>query len=321
MYDMVVETLPPGQWRRPISSDNNERFDTDKTLTYASQNQHCDEEKTKSTNSPLSCSSAMILAPELSEAKQAPVLTVAQSSDRETIETELHEEEKNQDDHDIESSRAATPKVATHVAESSRAEVDHAVLICELSLRGDNEGSSIHRNPQNIGQPFVKTSSPTQIRNYSMLWSNSQVNEANVLQANDLSSPKSGPAEKCVLPNESCSQTGVDAKVTASKTETKPRRSSRKPTPNESLRINSGPRQGDITLSFSDEIYKEIMWKHYNILGKKLSREKDMEKTVVHQILQSLKKRLGKRGRFFKRITQSNICIVVDDEEALQSKK
>ena len=62
------------------------------------------------------------------------------------------------------------------------------------------------------------------------------------------------------------------------------------------------------------------MWRHYNVLGKKQSREKDREEIAIHQILRSLKERLGEGGRFFKRITQSDIFIVVDDEEALQSK-
>lgn len=44
------------------------------------------------------------------------------------------------------------------------------------------------------------------------------------------------------------------------------------------------------------------------------------EETVVRQILGTLKKRLGMGGRFFKKMTQSDIFVVVDDVGALESK-
>ncbi len=120
--------------------------------------------------------------------------------------------------------------------------------------------------------------------------------------------------------DESCSRTEDVSKISAATSETPPRRSSRKPTPSETVRNKSEPRDGDITLSFNDGRYKEIMWRHFNILGKRQFREKQREETVVRQILQSLKNRLGMGGRFFRKMYQSDLSIVVDDEEALQSK-
>ena len=215
---MAVENFLPGQWRRPISSDNVDVSTAAATPPYP-----------KSGDSPFPCSTARVLL--LSETKQAPFVTVAQSSDREyQKEAEMHTEETKHNVHDIESSRAATPN------------------------------------------------------------------------------------------DESCSRTEDEAKISASTSETPPRRSSRKPTPSETVRNKFEPRDGDITLSFNDGRYKEIMWRHYNILGKRQFREKQREETVVRQILQSLKNRLGMGGRFFRKMFQSDLSIVVDDDEALQSK-
>lgn len=216
MSDMAVEKLMPGQWRRPISSDNVDVSTAAATPPYA-----------KSGDSPFPCSTARALL--LSETNQAPFVTVAQSSDRES-QKESDVEETKQNVHDIESARAATPK------------------------------------------------------------------------------------------DENCSRTEDESKISASTSKTPSRRSSRKPTPSETVRNKSEPRDGDITLSFNDGRYKEIMWRHYNILGKRQFREKQREGTVVQQILQSLKIRLGMGGRFFRRMYQNDLSIVVDDEEALQSK-
>ena len=219
MSDMAVEKLP-GQWRRPNSSDNVHVS----TSTAAATPPYA-----KSGDSPFPCSTSRVLL--LSETKQAPCVTVAQSSDRESQKkSEMRTGETKQNVHDIESARAATPK------------------------------------------------------------------------------------------DETCSRAEDESKISASTSEAPSRRSSRKPTPSETVRNKSEPRDGDITLSFNDGRYKEIMWRHYNILGKRQFREKQREETVVQQILQSLKTRLGMGGRFFRRMYQSDLSIVVDDEEALQSK-
>jgi hypothetical protein len=81
------------------------------------------------------------------------------------------------------------------------------------------------------------------------------------------------------------------------------------------------PKEGDITLSLSDDKYKEVMYKHYNILGKRQSGGTKSDETVAKQIYRLFKKRLGRSGgRFFSRIAQSDMFIVVDNDVALQSK-
>ena len=113
-----------------------------------------------------------------------------------------------------------------------------------------------------------------------------------------------------------------------------PRRSTRKPTPIKAYRNNGGPADAieasrnkdepgdeDVILSLSDEKYKTIMWQQYNILGKKAPRGSGLgrDDEVANQIFVLFKRSLGKRGKFFKKMSRSDNLFVVDDEGALRS--
>ena len=58
------------------------------------------------------------------------------------------------------------------------------------------------------------------------------------------------------------------------------------------------------------------MWSNFKKLGKQPLRE---EEVVAKKILQTLKKSIGKRGRFFKKEARSNELYEVGEEEALIS--
>lgn len=101
-----------------------------------------------------------------------------------------------------------------------------------------------------------------------------------------------------------------DAKMT-------PRRSTRKPKPPEAtVKVEQSNR--DIVLSLYDETYRDIMWKQYNILGRKELRAR--EEAVVNQLFQSMKQSLGRKGRFWKKVTHGDELYMVDDDEAFESK-
>ena len=61
------------------------------------------------------------------------------------------------------------------------------------------------------------------------------------------------------------------------------------------------------------------MWKHYNILGRKQPGEKGREEEVADEIFRSLKRSLGREGRFFKKMSHGDLLFAVDDEGAMQS--
>jgi len=185
------------------------------------------------------------------------------------------------------------------------------------------------------------------MRNYQA-WSNSPTKQASKHKSINASSPKSSLAKKSSLPIANPSRT----------TETRPRRSpreraleeatmppsypqkreaetsssttseisnrrssSRTPTQSETVRNNLVPKEGDITLSLSDDKYKEVMYKHFNTLGKRQSGETKSDEIASKQICRLFKKRLKRSGgRFFSRIAQSDMFIVADNEVALQSK-
>ena len=79
------------------------------------------------------------------------------------------------------------------------------------------------------------------------------------------------------------------------------------------------PSRDDTILCLSNEKYKEVMLRYFNILGNKQGG-KFKEENVVQQIFRSLKKSMDKGGRFFVKMSQSDILHPVDDERALQSK-
>ena len=78
------------------------------------------------------------------------------------------------------------------------------------------------------------------------------------------------------------------------------------------------PSDGDVVLSLNDKRYKDVMWKKYNALGKK--RLWDREEGVAKEIFQYLKKSLGKGGRFWTKMSRSDLLFVVNDDGAFRSK-
>lgn len=80
------------------------------------------------------------------------------------------------------------------------------------------------------------------------------------------------------------------------------------------------PGRDDTILCFSNEKYKEVMLRYYNILGNKQGGGKFKEENVVQQILRSMKKSMCKGGRFFTKMSHGDHLHPVDDEIALQSK-
>ena len=74
----------------------------------------------------------------------------------------------------------------------------------------------------------------------------------------------------------------------------------------------------DVILSLSDEYYKNIMWKHYRMLGKDADTERKNQ--VGKQIFFIFQQRTGSTGKFFKRMQQgSREDFEVDANTALES--
>ena len=92
-----------------------------------------------------------------------------------------------------------------------------------------------------------------------------------------------------------------------------PMRSTRNPMPNN----DDGRSSGDILLSLNDEEYKKLLYKHYNLLGKKRPNDRIREEAHAMQVFLTLKKKLGKSGRFFKKIAHGDLHFAVDDDVAL----
>jgi len=95
------------------------------------------------------------------------------------------------------------------------------------------------------------------------------------------------------------------------------RRSTRKHAASEANMKKYESGDEDVILSLSDDRYKEIMWRQYNILGKKEPWDMRREEDVGHQVFLSLKSRLGS-GNFLKKNFRGDKLFVVDDQEALQ---
>ena len=71
----------------------------------------------------------------------------------------------------------------------------------------------------------------------------------------------------------------------------------------------------DVVLSLLNDDYRTIMWRHFQILGKSGTGEEEMAK----DILQIMKKRLGKGGGIYKKDVYSSDLFEVDDDVALKS--
>lgn len=76
----------------------------------------------------------------------------------------------------------------------------------------------------------------------------------------------------------------------------------------------------DIILSLLDENYKEIMWAQYRKLGR-MNGSYDRENEVGQNVLFSLKKGMGTRGRFFKKSPHNFDLIECSEEVALEKIK
>ena len=86
-------------------------------------------------------------------------------------------------------------------------------------------------------------------------------------------------------------------------------------------RITSGPKlmpsQNDVVLSLVDEYYKEIMWKHFRLLG--TIRAKDDEDAAIGTILSIFKQRVGRNGKFYKRDQKTGKYSAVTQADARAS--
>ncbi|KAL7492282.1 hypothetical protein ACHAWT_001453 [Skeletonema menzelii] len=77
---------------------------------------------------------------------------------------------------------------------------------------------------------------------------------------------------------------------------------------------SSKPTQNDVVLSLMEDYYKDIMWKHFRILG--ISRVKEEEDAAVAKILKKLKQRVGLEGKFLKREQTTGHYVVVTEDDA-----
>lgn len=87
---------------------------------------------------------------------------------------------------------------------------------------------------------------------------------------------------------------------------------------NQATQANASVKLGehDILLSLTSSFYKEIMWRHFNLLG--TTRDTEKEKKTCNRVFRLFKDRMGDDGSFFKCVSDKNI--VVDDSAARESK-
>lgn len=71
----------------------------------------------------------------------------------------------------------------------------------------------------------------------------------------------------------------------------------------------------DVVLSLLNDDYRIIMWRQFQLLGESGTGEEEMAK----DILQLMKKRLGKGGGIYKKDACSSDLFEVDDDVALKS--
>ncbi len=104
-----------------------------------------------------------------------------------------------------------------------------------------------------------------------------------------------------------------------------PRRSTRTRNPPENQpqpkRMNygsSGPAENDIVLSLNDERYREVMWKHFRLLGAKTPGDNSREEEIGNRLFQWFKTGLRRGGHFYKKEPRGDEIFLVDDELALR---
>jgi len=74
------------------------------------------------------------------------------------------------------------------------------------------------------------------------------------------------------------------------------------------------PTQNDVVLSLMDDYYKDIMWRHFRMLG--ITRIKEDEDEVIDKAFKILKQRVGHEGKFLKRVQTNGTYVVVLENEA-----
>mmetsp|Transcript_7489 Transcript_7489/g.12411 ORF Transcript_7489/g.12411 Transcript_7489/m.12411 type:complete len:1519 (-) Transcript_7489:40-4596(-) len=108
---------------------------------------------------------------------------------------------------------------------------------------------------------------------------------------------------------------------------TSPRRSTRPRNAPENLpqqkimRTNygsSGPADNDIVLSLNDERYREVMWKHFRLLGAKTPGDNSREEEIGNRLFQWFKTGLRRGGHFYKKEPRGDEIYKVDDDLALR---
>lgn len=80
----------------------------------------------------------------------------------------------------------------------------------------------------------------------------------------------------------------------------------------------SKPTQDDVVLSLMDDYYKDIMYRHFRMLG--VNRVKEEEDEAIEKVFALLKRRVGRDGSFFKRVQATGTYVVVPENEARSSK-
>jgi hypothetical protein len=106
-----------------------------------------------------------------------------------------------------------------------------------------------------------------------------------------------------------------------------PRRSTRTRNPPDNqpeqklIRTNNygcGPGENDIILSLNDERYREVMWKHFRLLGAKTPGDNSREEEIGSRLFQWFKTGLRQGGHFYKKEPRGDEIFLVDDEMALR---
>lgn len=77
------------------------------------------------------------------------------------------------------------------------------------------------------------------------------------------------------------------------------------------------PAKNDVVLSLMDDYYKDIMCRHFRMLG--ITRVKEEEDEAIDKVFKILKQRVGREGKFFKRIQTTGTYVVVPEDEARSS--
>lgn len=81
---------------------------------------------------------------------------------------------------------------------------------------------------------------------------------------------------------------------------------------------SSGPAENDIILSLNDERYREVMWKHFRLLGAKTPGDNSREEEIGNRLFQWFKTGLRRGGHFYKKEPRGDEIFKVDDDLAIR---